>query len=588
MKPDSSPLWAERILEIAAVAALYYAAARVGLLLSFEKTNASPVWPPSGIAFAAMLLRGYRVWPGILLGAFLANVAVFLQDPAVSPWAAGVSLLIGIGNTLEAVIGSFLLRRFSGRPGPGILDRTRDVFKLVAVALVMCLISSSLGPAALCAAGMAPWSLHAKIWFTWWSGDLMGVLVITPMILVWSRPLPAWDPRRSAEAAASFALIAAVSWFSYGDWPLPREAHYPLVFLTVPLLLWPAFRSGRRGVATALFIVSGITVWRTIHGDGPFIQRTAHESLMLLLGFIGVVTTMVLVISAALAERREAEEGLRRIQEGLEARIQGQTADLKNNAHSLLAEIAKGKQAEEELRAKSEELARSNQELNQFASVASHDLQEPLRKILAFGDLLCKRLGGTLDPESQDYLQRMQRSAERMGRLIEDLLALARVTTKAKPHEKVELAAVTQEVLSDLEPMISGSGVRIEVGPLPQVHADPLQMRQLLQNLIANAIKFRRKDESPRIQVRGKNLRNGFCEIAVQDNGIGFDEKFLGRIFRPFQRLHSRADYEGSGIGLAICDRIVLRHGGTIFAKSSPGKGSLFIVVLPTPYGDPP
>ena len=580
------PDWTKRAIEIVVVGALYYAAARLGLLLAFEKTNASPIWPASGIALAAMLLRGYRVWPGILLGAFLANVVLFLHNQVASPWIIfAVSLLLSVGNTIEALVGCLLLRRLSSRPD--ILDRAQNVCKFVAVALLMCLTSASIGPTSLCAAGIISWSLHAKVWFTWWLGDAVGVIVVTPLVLAWSRlQRPAWDLRCIAEAVATMATVCAISWISFWGWPFSQETNYPLVFLTIPLLLWPTFRLGQRGAVTALFLVSGIAVWKTIHGDGPFVQKTLPESLLLMGGFIGVVTTTVLSIAAILSERHEAEEGLLKAQEKLAAQVQEQTADLRHTTESLLVEIAERKQAEEALREKSEELARSNQELTQFASVASHDLQEPLRKVIAFSNLLRTHLGGSLDPEAQDYMQRMHGSVERMEKLIADLLTLARVTTKAKPLEKIELAGSAQEALSDLETMISQSGGRVEVGSLPQVNADPLQMRQLLQNLIANAIKFHKINEPPRVRISGKNLNNGFCEIAVEDNGIGFEEKYLDRIFKPFQRLHSRVEYEGTGIGLAICDKIVMRHGGTISAKSSLGKGALFTVMLPTPYRD--
>lgn len=231
------------------------------------------------------------------------------------------------------------------------------------------------------------------------------------------------------------------------------------------------------------------------------------------------------------------------------------------------------------------EVARSNTELAQFAAAASHDLQEPLRKIIAFGGRLRGRLAGSADGEARDYVERMQRSAERMSALIEDLLALARVTTMAKPLEAVELAAIAREIVSDMETTIADAGGRVEIEKLPALDADPLQMRQLLQNLIANAVKFHKKDTPPVVLVRGKDLNNGFCEISVSDNGIGFDELYLDRIFKPFQRLHSRTEYEGTGMGLAICEKIVMRHRGTISAKSSPGGGSLFTVTLPTHQG---
>ncbi len=232
-----------------------------------------------------------------------------------------------------------------------------------------------------------------------------------------------------------------------------------------------------------------------------------------------------------------------------------------------------------------EELARSNEELQQFAFIASHDLQEPLRKITAFGDRLKATCQEALTDKGQDYLQRMQNAAERMQVLIEDLLNLSRITTRAQPFIEVNLARVAKEVLSDLEIRIAQTQARIEIGELPTIKADPLQMRQLLQNLISNALKFHLDNEPPIVKIychkfTDQQLNSEYCQIIVEDNGIGFDEKYLDRIFNVFQRLHGRSEYEGTGMGLAICRKIVERHQGSITAKSEPGKGASFIVTI--------
>ena len=239
------------------------------------------------------------------------------------------------------------------------------------------------------------------------------------------------------------------------------------------------------------------------------------------------------------------------------------------------------------------ELARSNAELDKFAHVASHDLQEPLRKILAFGERLKTKYGEVLTEQGYDYLERMQKAAERMQTLINDLLTLSRIRTKAQPFIPVDLAQVVREVLSDLEVRIEQSKGQVEVDELPTLDADPLQMRQLLQNLIGNALKFHPKVEPPRVRIYsqllkaedpkplGNSAKDTLCQICVEDNGIGFDEEYLDRIFNPFQRLHGRNDYEGTGMGLAICRKIVERHNGSITAQSSRGQGSTFIVTLP-------
>ncbi|MCU1305885.1 MAG: histidine kinase [Acidobacteriaceae bacterium] len=227
------------------------------------------------------------------------------------------------------------------------------------------------------------------------------------------------------------------------------------------------------------------------------------------------------------------------------------------------------------------ELERSNKDLQDFASVASHDLQEPLRKISAFGSRLESHLGDSLDDKGRDYLGRIQNAAQRMSSLNESLLELSRVRSRARTPEQVALHSVVAGVLSDLEERITASAARVEVGTLPVIWADPNQMRQLFQNLIGNALKFMKKDQLPAVSITSRSLRNGNWEIVVQDNGLGFEQRFAEQIFRPFQRLHGRSEFEGNGIGLTIVEKIVARHAGTITVQSEPGVGSKFVITLP-------
>ena len=242
------------------------------------------------------------------------------------------------------------------------------------------------------------------------------------------------------------------------------------------------------------------------------------------------------------------------------------------------------KKAEEALAKKVDELARHNAELEQFTYVASHDLQEPLRKIEAFGDRLKVKCASQLNEQGQDYITRMQKSARRMRTLIEDSLALSRLTTEAKSFIPVDLNSAIADVISELEIKLEETKGRVEMKDLPTISADPIQIHQLFQNLISNALKFHHPEEPPVVTIESKRLRSqpDAIEIAVKDNGIGFDEKYSDRIFQVFQRLHGRSEYEGTGIGLAICAKIVQRHNGSITAKSTPGKGSTFIIQFPS------
>ena len=307
-------------------------------------------------------------------------------------------------------------------------------------------------------------------------------------------------------------------------------------------------------------------------------------------------------------ELRQTREELRAARDELERRVGERTRELAAANTGLAEEIRQRIQIEKELQTLNQELERSNRELQDFAFVASHDLQEPLRKIQAFGDLLKNDFADALGSEGRDFVERMQHAARRMNTLIQDLLTFSRVTTKAQPFMPVDLTGVAREVISDLETRIKQTGGQVEIGQLPEIEADPLQMRQLLQNLIANALKFHRPDAAPVVKLdsyrltsgHGNNNHNGhdgqarvqldesnhFYQITVADNGIGFEEKYLDRIFTPFQRLHTRGEYEGTGMGLAVCRKIVERHGGTITAKSQPGVGTTFLITLPVTHSE--
>jgi signal transduction histidine kinase len=233
-----------------------------------------------------------------------------------------------------------------------------------------------------------------------------------------------------------------------------------------------------------------------------------------------------------------------------------------------------------ELKRQTAELARSNAELDQFASIASHDLQEPLRKVRTFTEQVAATESENLSERGADYLARANRAAERMQGLIQDLLQFSRVTTNPRPFVPVDLNQVAADVLDDLSLEIESTGAAVSVAELPTIHADPLQMRQLTLNLISNAIKFRQEGVPPRVTI-GAHVLNGSVEIKVTDNGIGFEPQYSTRIFRVFERLNGRTEYPGTGIGLALCHKIVGRHGGRIVAESQLGEGATFTVTLP-------
>ncbi len=260
------------------------------------------------------------------------------------------------------------------------------------------------------------------------------------------------------------------------------------------------------------------------------------------------------------------------------------------------SDITKEKENELQLRNYTQELMRSNEDLEQFAYVASHDLQEPLRKIRSFGDRLITKYHAKLDETGKDYIERMQMASRRMQSLIEDLLAFSRITRSSELPGRVDMKKLFEEISDDLSDQITRENASLEFQKMPAVLGVKGQIQRLFQNLISNAIKFRKPEEHPRIRITGEKLSaldvtrefpivpryKTYVKITVSDNGIGFDEKYAGQIFNVFQRLHGKNEFEGTGIGLAISKKIVTHHGGVIVAKSTEGIGSDFIVILPS------
>lgn len=279
--------------------------------------------------------------------------------------------------------------------------------------------------------------------------------------------------------------------------------------------------------------------------------------------------------------RKALESELKEEKDRLESRVAERTSQLRLTNEGLRKEVNKRKRAESKLRKSSEELQRSNKELEEFAYVSSHDLQEPLRKIQAFSDLVLDEYGDKVG-EGEMYLTRIKASANRMSSLIEDLLAFSRVSTKPAVPQRVDLGETLEHVLHDLQARIERERGSVKInGKLPTITADATHMRQLFQNLISNALKFHAPDEPPVVEISVSRDDDIHC-IKIRDHGIGIDEKYKEKVFAVFQRLNTRQAYDGTGIGLAVCKKIVDRYGGTIDIESQLGQGTTFTICLPT------
>ena len=290
---------------VAALAGVYFIAGKLGLKLAFVNASATAVWPPAGIALAAFLIFGYRVWLGNLLGAFLVNLT--------TAGSAATSIGVAVGNTLEGLIGSYLVRRFAG--GRNAFDRAPNVFRFsVLAAILSTTVSATCGVTSLSLGGFADWAKYGPIWLTWWLGDAAGVLVVAPLVVLWSANRRfRWNRAHFFEAAASLLCLFLVGQIVFGGSFPSQTKNYPLEFLCTPFLIWVAFRFSQREAATAIFMLSVIAIRGTLHGCGPFVRETQNESLLLLQAFTGVTAVMTIGLAAVVSERKQAEEQMRQL-----------------------------------------------------------------------------------------------------------------------------------------------------------------------------------------------------------------------------------------------------------------------------------
>ena len=316
--------------------------------------------------------------------------------------------------------------------------------------------------------------------------------------------------------------------------------------------------------------------YRMRHKDGSW--RVLESTASTILDAEGSVDKLV-IVNRDITDRKRAETALQEYKIHLEELVATRTAELIRANEQLQGDIAERNWAQQELTSKLEELARSNADLEQFAYVASHDLQEPLRMVISYTQLLARRYQGKLDATADEFIGFAVDGASRMQQLIQDLLSYSRLTTRGKALQFTQTGAACNTALENLRESIKISNAEVSVGPLPTVLADATQLAQLFQNLIGNAIKYRNKHR-PEIRVDARPNGNEWI-FSIQDNGIGIEPQYFERVFQMFQRLHTRKDYSGTGIGLAICRKIAERHGGKIWVESYPGQGSTFLFTIP-------
>ena len=543
-------------LALCGLATVYVLAGKLGLQLAIVHPSATPVWPPTGISLAAFLLLGYWVWPAIFLGAFAVNVT--------TAGSIGSSLAIAIGNTLEGLIGALLVNCYAN--GRTSFAHQSDTLKFILLAaLFSTAVCATFGVASLALTGYADWRRFGEIWVTWWLGDAVGALIVTPVIVLWAsdRALT-WTRSQLLEIGVSLPLLCVVTWTVFHSSQAMTGPNYPLAFLTLSILIWVAVRLGPRETVTAVLLCAGIAILGTLQGTGPFANGNHPQTLLVLQAFIAVIAVTALVLAVGVAERRRAEQELDELNRTLERRIQDRTSTLQATV---------------------EQLQQFDQLKTAFVGIVSHELRTPLTSIKTLSENLFEGVAGPLNEKQKHYASRIQLNIDRLTRMLNELLSLSKIESGKMELRPTVLSL--QELLTDLtevfQPLAQRKSITIEVDSMeqmPKVRVDRDKLYEVLANLLENAIKF--TPPGGRVHIGAQVLEDRHITMHVSDTGCGIAEEHLTKIFDKFYRVERGAGpIAGSGLGLAIVKGLIELHGGTIGIESAPGKGSRFYFTLP-------
>ncbi len=523
-------------LQIVIVSLAYIVAARIGLSLDTVGGFATLVWPASGIALAALLLGGVRLWPAIAIGAFTAN---YLSGAPVL-----AAFGIAIGNTAEALTGAYLLRKVPGFRCQ--LDRVRDVLAMIFLAAgISTLVSATLGVTTLLAFDLIPPAGYGETWKAWWLGDAIGDLLAAPLILVWAEFKPRVRIQRWSESLALAVVIVMTGMLVFGTngEGVARGREYMLF----PPLMWAALRFGIRGSVTSCSIMLVIAVVYTAMGRGPFAEGDLHGNLLALQMFAGISGATFLLLGASIAERRRAAKELK-------------------VAHEI---------SESANRAKSG-----------FLAVVSHELRTPLNAIMGYVELMLLEIDGPLNAGQRGILERIRQSQRHLLSLIEDVLGFAQVEAGRLSFtlQPVRVSDSVASIEQIIEQESKKKSLTLRIAEIPSdlaVQADPDKLRQVLLNLVTNSIKF---TSSGGIISISADRQNDRVKIDVEDTGIGISDSNLEHVFEPFFQVDQGGTrkYPGVGLGLSIVRDVVLAMNGDVEIDSEEGKGTTVSILLPS------
>jgi signal transduction histidine kinase len=556
-------------LKIIGVALLYYLSARLGYFFEFENTTALPAWPPSGIGFALIILLGRSAWPGITIGSLVANIMAYWNVPTLPAQSIiTISSMIAIGNTLEAVLGNYLVKIWIKDNYP--FRNARNAFRFLFVTLLVCSLGAGVGTLSLFMSKVLVIANLLRTGFSWWVGNVVGILLFTPIILAGAKKIALkFKSEKMMEVGIFLLSLIAIYLLLKVEYLRPTLLH-ALPFLALPFLLWLAFRFELIVAIAGVLTVSLISIFITIKGGGPFVLGNSYNSMLLLQIFIGVISISTITLSATVKERWEAQRKLVEFNENLESMVQERTRALND-------EINTRKDAEEKIARTNRELSKRNTELDNFVYSVSHDLRAPIASVLGLINLAKKDKDISMKDK---YLEMINKSALQQDDFIKEILDQSRNSRLEVRREEILFEPLIDETFSQLKFATSaGQSVEriINVEQKQPFYSDRWRLKVILNNIISNAIRYRNgKDPVIKVDV---TINENLASVAIHDNGKGIDEEHLPNIYKMFYR--ATDDGAGSGLGLYIVKEAVDKLNGQIDIQSEVGKGTVVRFAIP-------
>lgn len=557
-------------LKIVAVTILYLAAAQLGMWLIFPGIGNYPLWPQSGVALALMILMGYRVWPGILIGSLITYSLVFISQGVIMNTNAVLAITsIAVANVVQALIGYKLYGTLMIN-GSTPYERTSNTFKFLFITLGIALIGSVVYTFNINGLLFSTELFASKTFLFNYLAEVSGLWLFTNFILSWTKGKTHWQVTWWSAAEAVFfttAIVSILFVMNRPDLSMALERSFP--FLIIPFLLWVAFRSSIQAASTVVLAISLFSIYITIHGSGPFMLSDQQGSLLILQLFVIVIAITTVILSAAVYERTEAKKKLEKFNENLEAAVEERTKELDE-------EIKTREKTERKIRISNTELRKTNEELDNFVYKVSHDLRAPISSILGLVNI-AKR-----DNAVENMLacvDQIERSAITQDNFIKDIIELTKNARVRPKRQKINFKKLVDETYEYLQYSMH------KETPKPKLHlnqekdfySDSNRMKVIFNNIISNSIKYSKSNQTE-IDIK-VDVLNGHAKIDIEDKGRGIDKKYQNDVFKMFFRATDQN--AGSGLGLYIVKETVTKLKGNISLESEVNKGTTLKMKLP-------